>query len=166
MAHSRSAEAIITNRDLYWARITGMAVGISSVPAWSSHRFGAKKVYRKSTNLGRRKKGLGSAGRKFVFVRASSADNRDYDEKKRTSGTLIVVSSLHTRHQVRHERSYAPGWLRLDSLLAHFGRDEAAGVYRGPLLVWFGFFTTRFLGVGVGLGMFCVVRVVTGDTLV
>jgi len=52
---------------------------------------------------GAAKKGLGSAGRKFVFVRISSADDRDYDEKKRTSEAFIVVSSLRTQHQLRHE---------------------------------------------------------------
>ena len=42
--------------------------------------------------------------------------------------------------------------------------DEPADIYRGPLLVWFGFFTTRFLGVVVDLGMFCVFVDVTGGT--
>ena len=44
--------------------------------------------------------------------------------------------------------------------------DELASAYRGPLLVWFGFFVTRFLGGGVGWGLVCVVVLVTGGTRV
>jgi len=40
--------------------------------------------------------------------------------------------------------------------------DEPAVIYRGPLLVWGGFFTAFFFVVVVDLGMFCVFVVVTG----
>ena len=44
--------------------------------------------------------------------------------------------------------------------------DEPVSVYRGPLVVWFGFFITRFLGGGVGWELLCVVLPVTGGTRV
>lgn len=44
--------------------------------------------------------------------------------------------------------------------------DEPVSVYRGPLLVWFGFFITRFLGGGVRWGLVWVVVLVTGGTRV
>ena len=88
MAHSRTAEATLNNRDLYGTKIPGMTLG----------------------SLGRRPRN----GR---------------------SAPIILV-------------------------------DEPVGVYRGPLLVWFGFFITRFLGGGVGLGLFCVVVLLAGGTWV